>query len=188
MRWIVERRSFLSMMSGLSAASLLGHAAVMGAETPDVTMVPAGEDLEGVKRAMGFSHLTFKVGAEQTQGSLFLIEHHFYKKGGPPRHMHPHQDEWFYVMAGEFVFEVGEASNVKRLRLKAGDSILAPRLIPHVFAYVSDEPGKMLIGFTPAGRMEAFFRRVAIDGAPVPLTKAVIEEHDMVFLGPPLAV
>jgi quercetin dioxygenase-like cupin family protein len=184
----MERRSFLSMMAGASAAPLLGYAAVMGAETPTVKMVPSGEDLEGMKRAMGFSHLMFKVGAEQTQDGLFLIEQQFIKKGGPPRHMHPRQDEWFYVMAGEFVFEVGEPRAAKRITLKAGDSVLAPRGVPHVFAFVSDEPGRMLIGFTPAGKMEAFFRKVAIDGAPVPLTRAVIEEHDMVFLGPPLMV
>ena len=184
----MERRSFLTMMAGASAGPLLGFEAVMGAESPDVKVVPAGQDMDGVKRAMGFSHMMFKVGTQQTHGDLFLIEQSFIRKGGPPRHMHPQQDEWFYAMAGEFVFEVGESGSVKRVTLKPGDSILAPRGIPHVFAYVSDEPGKMLIGFTPAGRMEAFFRKVAIDGAPVPLTKAIIEEFDMVYLGPPLAV
>lgn len=176
------------MMAGVGASPLLGHAAAMAVETPTVKMVPAGEDLEGKKRAMGFSHMMFKVGAEQTQDGLFLIEQQFIRKGGPPRHLHPHQDEWFYAMAGEFVFEIGEPGAVQRITLKAGDSVLAPRGIPHVFAYVSNEPGRMLIGFTPAGKMEAFFRKVAIDGAPLPLTKAVIEEYDMVFLGPPLAV
>jgi quercetin dioxygenase-like cupin family protein len=151
-------------------------------------VVPAGADLDGVKRTMGFSHMMFKVGTEQTQGGLFLIEHKFTAKGGPPRHIHPHQDEWFYVMDGEFVFEVGAPGSAERVTLKAGDSVLAPRGIPHVFAYVGGQPGRMLIGFTPAGKMEAFFTRVAIDGAPVPLTKAIIEEYDMVFVGPPLAV
>lgn len=184
----MKRRTFISMLAGAGASPLVGHTAGVGWEMPAVKMVPSGEDLEGAKRAMGFSHLTFKVGTQQTQDGLFLIEQQFIKKGGPPRHMHPRQDEWFYVMAGEFIFEVGEPGAEKRISMKAGDSLLAARGIPHVFAYVSDEPGRMLIGFTPAGKIEAFFRKVAIDGAPVPLTKAVLEEHDMVFVGPPLAV
>ena len=28
-------------------------------------------------------------------------------KGGPPRHVHFEQDEWFYVIKGDYVFEVG---------------------------------------------------------------------------------
>jgi mannose-6-phosphate isomerase-like protein (cupin superfamily) len=88
------------------AAPVLGQGALIVAETAEVKMVPAGEDIEGVKRIMGFSRLTIKVDAAQTLGGLFLIEQYFVKKGGPPRHMHPHQDEWFYVMEGTFVFEI----------------------------------------------------------------------------------
>jgi hypothetical protein len=47
-----------------------------------------------------------------------------------------------------------------RLRLRPGDSLLAPRKVPHVWAYVGDTFGKILIVFTPAGKMEAFFREV----------------------------
>jgi hypothetical protein len=30
--------------------------------------------------------------------------------------------------------------------------------VPHVWAFVGDTPGKMLIAFAPANKMEAFFR------------------------------
>jgi hypothetical protein len=42
--------------------------------------------------------------------------------------------------------------------LKPGDSILGPREIPHAWAFVGDNQGRMLIAFAPANKMEAFFR------------------------------
>jgi mannose-6-phosphate isomerase-like protein (cupin superfamily) len=43
--------------------------------------------------------------------------------GAPRFHVHHEQDEWIYVMTGEFVAKVGG----ERMRLKAGDSLLMPR-------------------------------------------------------------
>ena len=74
-------------------------------------------------------------------------------KGGPAWHLHIDQDEWFYAVEGEFLIEVGQ----ERFRLKPGDSLLAPRRVPHVWAYVGDVCGRTLITFMPAGKMEAFF-------------------------------
>jgi quercetin dioxygenase-like cupin family protein len=185
----MERRAFLSGLAGMGAVPLVGQAVSAAAASDvksasDIKVVPAGRDFEDVNRAMGYSRLTMKVGSAQTQDGLFLIEQNFTRKGGPPRHIHPHQDEWFYVIDGAMVIEVAD----RRLTLKPGDSVLAPRGIPHVFAYVGESPGKALIGFTPAGKMEAFFRKVAIAGAPAALTKDVFEAHDMIFVGPPLKV
>jgi quercetin dioxygenase-like cupin family protein len=42
----------------------------------------------------------FKVLTRDTNGELFIIEHTTRQKGGPPHHIHPHQDEWFYVIEG----------------------------------------------------------------------------------------
>ena len=61
------------------------------------------------------------------------------------------------MMEGEYVFEVGQ----ERMRLRPGDSLLAPRRVPHVWAYVGETPGKILIGFQPAGKMETFFQEAA---------------------------
>jgi quercetin dioxygenase-like cupin family protein len=56
---------------------------------------------------MGITTLAFKVATADTGAGLFVIEQTNHAKGGPPRHVHPDQDEWFYVVAGEFVVEVG---------------------------------------------------------------------------------
>ncbi len=76
--------------------------------------------------------------------------------GGPPRHLDRDQEEWFYALEGEVLIEVGQG----RTRLKPGDSARAPRKARHAWAYVVDNPGRLLIAFAPAGKMEAFFRKL----------------------------
>jgi len=127
-----------------------------------------------------------KVSAKDTAGDLCIYDTLRSTKGGPPLHLHYSQDEWFYIIRGEFLVRVGEDT----FRLLPGDSALAPRRVPHSFAMTSDGDGQMLILFQPAGSMEAFFlqmRRIGRElsaGQQVP--KSVWEEHGMELLGPPL--
>jgi mannose-6-phosphate isomerase-like protein (cupin superfamily) len=100
------------------------------------------------------THLDFKVLTRDTQDGFFLIEHRNVPQGGPVRHLHYAQEEWFYLIdSNKVVIEVGD----ERFTLRPGDSILSPRNVPHVWAYVGEKPGRMLMGFTPAGQMEDFF-------------------------------
>lgn len=98
--------------------------------------------------------------------------------------MHVAQDEWFYAVEGEFVIEIG----TRRLQLSAGDSVLAPRQVPHVWAHVGEGRGRILVSFTPAGHMEAFFREVTKANAMPPQDPALWRAHEMELLGPPLSV
>jgi quercetin dioxygenase-like cupin family protein len=91
------------------------------------------------------------------------------------------QEEWFYVMEGEVLFQIGE----KRLQLKAGDSVLAPRKVPHAFTAVGAKPAKMLIAFSPAGRMEQFFVEAAQQNPPLQ-DAALFAKYDMKLIGPPI--
>ena len=104
---------------------------------PSTVQVAAGEDRFGEQRGLGISTITFKV-SPQDSGGLFILENTFREKGGPARHLHYHQDEWFYAVEGEFIVEVGP----ERIRLNPGDSLLAPRQVPHVWAYVGDSRGQ----------------------------------------------
>jgi mannose-6-phosphate isomerase-like protein (cupin superfamily) len=142
----------------------------------------AGADLEGQARSLGVSHLAFKLAPPD--GSVFVVENSFHAPGGPARHLHHAQEEWFYALEGEFLTEVGEA----RFTLRRGESLLAPRRGPHVWAHVGPGPGRILIAFFPAGRMEAFFREVTRAGAMPPQDPALWREHGMELLGPPLAL
>lgn len=127
-----------------------------------------------------------KVSGKDTDGSFFSFEHAKMGKGGPPRHFHYEQDEWFYATEGEFAFEVGNEKFV----LLPGDSLFAPRMIPHAWAYVGDKPGTLLLAVQPAGSLEEFFMKsCAITGLPTPQeAEQLFAAHGMKVVGPPLAV
>jgi quercetin dioxygenase-like cupin family protein len=148
-----------------------------------VLHVAAGHDRLGEHRGLGISTIQFKVTLQDCEGIL-ILENTFHAKGGPPKHLHHAQDEWFYCLEGEFVLEVGE----KRFDLRPGDSVLAPRQIPHVWAHVGETTGRMLITFTPAGQMEAFFREVNKANAMPPQTPELWSAYGMQLLGTPLRV
>jgi mannose-6-phosphate isomerase-like protein (cupin superfamily) len=149
--------------------------------TPVVVRVPANEDRFGEHRGLGISAIDFKVAAHDSD-SVFIIENTFHAPGGPARHLHYEQDEWFYAVEGEFVLQVGG----ELFRLGPGDSVLAPRRVPHVWAFVGGARGKMLIAFTPPGSMEAFFREVTKTDAMPAQTAELWRAHGMELLGPPL--
>ena len=115
---------------------------------------------------------------------LLILENTFHAPGGPARHLHYDQDEWFYVVEGEFVIEIGD----ERRQLQPGDSVLAPRQTPHVWAYIGGARGRILIAFQPAGLMEAFFREVTKAQAMPPQDPALWQAHGMQLVGPPLTV
>ena len=146
-------------------------------------LVKAGADRFGEHRGLGVSVIDFKVVPADAHG-LLVLENTFHTRGGPARHLHHNQDEWFYVVEGTFVIEVGQ----QRYTLQPGDSLLAPREVPHVWAHTGDARGRILVTFMPAGKMEAFFREVTRANAMPPQDPALWQAHDMELLGPPLAV
>jgi quercetin dioxygenase-like cupin family protein len=150
--------------------------------------VPQGSDRSSQNKLMiwGLIPLAVKVSSKDTGGSLFVFEHEDMCKGGPPRHIHQEQDEWFYVLAGRYVMEIAD----KRYELKPGDSLLAPRKIPHAWACVSDEPGTLITAVTPAGSFEDFIldtTRHPKLPSPDEIAKA-FRAHGMTVVGPPLKV
>jgi quercetin dioxygenase-like cupin family protein len=145
--------------------------------------VAANEDQFGEHRGLGVSEIAFKVTPKDKDG-VFIIENTFHEKGGPAKHLHYDQDEWFYAVEGEFMLEVGG----EKFRFAPGDSILAPRRIPHAYAYTGGERGRILIAFMPAGKMEAFFREVTKANAMPPQDPELWRAHGMELIGPPLKV
>lgn len=150
---------------------------------PPLLHVVAGEDRYGEHRGLGVSEIDFKVCPADSDGIL-ILENTFHAKGGPARHLHLDQDEWFYVAEGEFLIEIGAA----RLTLRTGDSVLGPRRVPHVWAHTGAGQGRILITFLPAGKMEAFFRKVTQANAMPPQDPELWRAHGMELLGPPLAI
>lgn len=143
-----------------------------------------GEDRHGERIKLGANPNYCKVSAKDSGGALSSFEAASIAKGGPPLHIHLDQDEWFYVVTGVYRFQVG----TERFVLKAGDSLFAPRQVPHTFAYLGETEGRLLCTFQPAGDMEAFFRELGQEkGLPVAARMAqLFENHGMKVVGPPL--
>ena len=109
-------------------------------------------------------------------------EHHPYH--GAPLHVHHEQDEWIYVLTGEFVGEVGG----ERMRLKPGDSLLMPMKVPHRWSVAQESYCGAIHLYTPAGSMETEWASVARSEHPKDqeARKAEFERHGLTLLGAPL--
>jgi quercetin dioxygenase-like cupin family protein len=153
------------------------------ADLPAVVRVAAGADRFGEERRQGIITMAFKV-TTPNPSDLFILENTFRAKGGPARHLHYEQEEWFYILEGEFLFEVG----AERFHLHPGESLLAPRQVPHVWASVGEARGRILLAFLPAGKMEAFFREVTKANTMPPQNPEIYRTHGLELLGPPLPV
>ncbi len=158
--------------------------------------VAAGEDRFDEHITLGGEANDRKVSAQDTGGAMCIYE--FTGAGGWPRHLHYEQDEWIYIIDGEFEFHVGE----QQLRAGAGESVFLPRKVPHVWACVSDQSGKIINMYQPAGKMEDFFRELAKPLKDLPTAEQLVNKtyteqqvkslheffdtHGMDLLGPPL--
>jgi quercetin dioxygenase-like cupin family protein len=163
------------------------QATVKGARAEKAVYVPNGKDrFQEELMIWGVIPFQIKVSGKDTDNSFFVFEHAKMSKGGPPRHFHYEQDEWFYAMEGEFTFEVGNEKFV----LQPGDSLFAPRMIPHVWAYVGEKPGRLLLAVQPAGSLEEFFMKSCRMKLPPTPQEAeqLFAAHGMKVVGPPLGV
>jgi quercetin dioxygenase-like cupin family protein len=133
----------------------------------------------------GLIPLAIKVSGEDTGGELLVFQHTSMGRGGPPRHVHHAQDEWFHVVSGEFTAEIGD----EKFILRAGDSLFAPRGVPHAWAHVGTPgEGTLITTVTPVGTFEAFIRDTTRHPTVPPEDEVArtFEKHNMTVVGPPL--
>ena len=97
---------------------------------------------------------TIKIGEEDTAGQYGLVEIVARAGDGSPWHVHPEEDEWFYVLDGEYTIYVGD----ERLTLTAGSFAFGPHGVPHTFIAKTDG-ATVLVGFQPF-LFEGFLREV----------------------------
>ena len=113
----------------------------------------------------------------------------------PPMHVHAREDETWFVLEGEVLFQRG----LERISATAGTAVVLPRGIPHGFA-VQGGLARMLHLYTPSG-IERAFHAMSIpaeapgltpkpDGPPdaslVARLEQVYGECGVTFVGPPL--
>jgi quercetin dioxygenase-like cupin family protein len=125
-----------------------------------------------------------KLTSDDSKGELSIFELNVPSRSGPVRHVHHREDEWCYILAGDFVFEVGR----ERYTLSAGGSLWMPRDIPHVWANQAATNGKLIVACQPGG-FEKFFNELG--NIPDPQVNAVrvkqaMAKYGMEYLGPPL--
>jgi mannose-6-phosphate isomerase-like protein (cupin superfamily) len=113
----------------------------------------------------------------------------------PPLHVHRDEDEAFHVIDGELLVRVGDEQST----VAAGETVLAPRAVPHTYRVTSREGARWLI--ITRGGFERFVRAAARpaerpqlpapSGPPTPDEAAafalVADQHGIDLIGPPLA-
>ncbi len=125
--------------------------------------------------------LDLKISGKDSNNDLAVFEQTgLTPNGGPPLHIHPLQDEWFYIIEGAYLFQVGE----DKYEMTDGDTIFLPRGVQHSFVQLS-EKGKAIVCYFPAGKMEAFFKETNEWKSPPTQEeiKKVFEKHEMKIVG-----
>ena len=124
------------------------------------------------------------VTGQDTGGTISMFEFKIAPRQGPPRHVHHREDETYYVLTGEFLFEVGGT----RYTLRPGATIFAPRDVPHCWANSSDAEAKIMMACTPGG-FEEFFEETAkamMDKAEPAQMNQIMAKWGCEPTGPPL--
>jgi mannose-6-phosphate isomerase-like protein (cupin superfamily) len=116
---------------------------------------------------------------EQTGGALGLFRQTIAPKSGLPEHVHRANDEFFYVVSGEFKFKIAD----RIVSAPARSIIFVPRGTAHTFENVGTEPGVLLVGVTPGGLEKMFADRQGVNAE---AEHELMKMHSMKVVGPPL--
>ncbi len=87
-----------------------------------------------------------KISGADTDGEYGLIEVTVRAGEGSPWHVHPEEDEWFYVLDGDVSFHVGDET----YRCTSGAFVSFPQGIPHTFT-IESPSARILVLNTPGG-------------------------------------
>jgi mannose-6-phosphate isomerase-like protein (cupin superfamily) len=109
----------------------------------------------GERLVFGDVTIIVRVPAEATDGAFTLLEE-VPPLVDTPLHVHRDEDELFYVLEGEHVFQVGDSE----YKVGPGGFVFAPRGIPHSQRRVVPGHGRELVLMSPGG-FEGFFRDLA---------------------------
>ncbi|MBN8821816.1 MULTISPECIES: cupin domain-containing protein [unclassified Spirosoma] len=181
----MQRRTFLT--STLATPVLLVQAEPASSIIPTKPfVVKSGDARFGVHTPYrGINGNDVKISGKDTGGQLAVFEYIGHQKVGPSLHIHHDQDEMFSIIEGEYLFQVGN----EQFTVKAGDTVFAPRGIPHSWIQLSDH-GKQIYMVQPAGKLEDFFLKMnELTGPPTEeLSQKLHKEHGMTVIGPPLTL
>ncbi len=143
------------------------------------------ESVTGAPMRMIGNVLWTKLAADGGNGSVSILQNSISPRNGPPLHAHAFE-EFFYILEGSFVFEIGGAS----VQAAPGDFLHVPGDVPHVFQNTTDHDGRLLLIARPGG-VENYFADVAAqainDPRNVAAMHAIGERYGIRIVGPPIA-
>jgi quercetin dioxygenase-like cupin family protein len=142
------------------------------------------------------TRVIIRVSCEDGADRISVQEHHAPFGDCTPLHLHRNEDEVFHVLEGEVLLRVGDDDK----RARAGETLLAPKGIPHL-RRVESAGGARWLTITAGKDFERFVRAVGRpaerDGLPDPSGPPTPEEanafaaigrqHGIEIVGPPLA-
>jgi quercetin 2,3-dioxygenase len=181
----LDRRTLLYFFGIASVTPLLrGQTPATG----KVTVAQPGESRFPFSTAQQAKLTPCKLTSEESGGSCTTFELSAMPQTGPQLHVHHREDEWYYVLSGEFIFKAGGEEH----SLPVGGSIWLPRGIPHTWANISSQEAKLILVCMPGG-FEKFFEEMGKQMADVhdaaaaeKTMREVMARHGMELLGPPL--
>ena len=189
MKALNRRQVFVSSTAALTVSTLLAWEAEGEQTSVKSFVVRTGQAREGRPLAVQSDEHAFSTKVRGADGNkrYSVIEAHTPPERGPLLHIHPSQNELFFVLHGSIGVQCGS----ERTILNAGDAFMAPANIPHAFVTLGTEESRVLFVFDPPGDMEHFFQALAsslnASGPPDENKLAsVYKNHGIQVVGPPL--
>ena len=130
--------------------------------------------------------LIFKVTGDDTGGAFDYFIVQVAPKSGPPLHVHHFQEETIHIQKGHFKIRIGD----EIFFLSEGGFAYLPSKVPHTFLNLTDEPGEVIVVYTPGGGHHFYeeLGPLTRNGHPDrTLVAQVFEKYGMTLLGPPLS-
>jgi mannose-6-phosphate isomerase-like protein (cupin superfamily) len=118
--------------------------------------VEAGGDRIGGKLFIVGDYVWVKISSRDTNGAFAVLESYSPPLAGPPMHLHHNQDEWFYILEGQYLFEV----DGRRFEAGPGATVFAPRETRHTFQNIGSTPGRAVVTVVPGG-LDIFFEELS---------------------------
>ena len=127
-----------------------------------------------------------KVSAEDSEETLAFFHLVAPPMSGPPRHVHTREDELFYVLEGELVFEL----DGERHTARAGDTVYLRRGVVHTYQNFTTSDARLLITTTPGNFCNLFIEMsAATPPGTMPsfeLIDTIATKYGISTLGPPM--
>ncbi|MCU0369203.1 MAG: cupin domain-containing protein [Cyclobacteriaceae bacterium] len=181
----MQRRQFLiSTLSAIPALTLLPTIHAFSSSLKPF-VIRSHESRFGVPTPFrGIIPNDLKISSKDTDGYYSLFDYIGIERvPGPNLHVHLWQDELFYAVNGEFIFQVGN----QKIKIGKGDAVYGPRNIQHTWTQLS-ATGRLVYFVSPAHKMEEFFVQMSQLKAPPTQaeSKKIDDEYGILHRGNPL--